>query len=158
VLCSIRTGEGIEELRALLRGRLAVLVGHSGVGKSSLLNALAPEIDARTGEIGKVGRGRNKGRHTTTRSSLHVTRDGLRLIDTPGIRELGLLDLDAEGLRWYFPDLQALAAGCRFTNCRHDQEPGCAVREAAENDDSLGARYHTYRRLLADLENEKSAR
>jgi ribosome biogenesis GTPase len=142
-------GGGLERLRQLLAGRTAVFVGHSGVGKSSLLNALDPEAGARTGEVSSFY---NKGRHTTTRASLYRLPGDLTIIDTPGIREFGLLDLDAEGLRFYFPDLQELAPGCRFSNCSHSHEPGCAVREAAEDDDRLAARYMTYLRLLESLE------
>ena len=149
VLCSAKCQRGLERLRQLLAGKKAVFVGHSGVGKSSLLNALDPEAQARTGEVSMAY---NKGRHTTTRASLYELPGGLSIIDTPGIREFGLLDLDAAGLRFYFPDLQEAAAGCRFSNCSHSHEPACAVRAAAEEDEHLAARYMTYLRLLATLE------
>ena len=149
VLCSARDRSGVERLRQLLAGKTAVFVGHSGVGKSSLLNSLDPDAGARIGEISEYF---NKGRHTTTRASLYQLPGDITVIDTPGIREFGLLDLDAEGLRFYFPDLQELAAGCRFSNCSHSHEPGCAVREAAEEDDRLAVRYMTYLRLLESLE------
>lgn len=154
VLCSAKKpgetqGGGVARLRELLAGKTVAFVGHSGVGKSSLLNSLDPEAQARTGEVSQLY---NKGRHTTTRASLYELPGGMKIIDTPGIREFGLLDLDAEGLRFYFPDLQELAGGCRFNNCSHSHEPGCAVREAAEEDDRLAARYITYLRLLESLE------
>lgn len=155
VLCSALCEKGIERLRELLAGKTVVFVGHSGVGKSSLLNALDPAAQARTGEVSSAY---NKGRHTTTRASLYELAGGMQVIDTPGIREFGLLDLDAQGLRLYFPDLQELAEGCRFNNCTHSHEPACAVRDAAEEDDHLAARYMTYLRLLASLEPSSRSR
>lgn len=149
VLCSAKCQKGLDSLREMLAGKTVVFVGHSGVGKSSLLNALAPVAAARTGEVSQAW---NKGRHTTTRASLYELPDGLAIIDTPGIREFGLLDLDAEGLRFYFPDLQEKAEGCHFNDCSHSHEPACAVRDAAEDDDVLAARYMTYLRLLESLE------
>lgn len=149
VLCSAKSRGGLDRLRQLLAGKTVAFVGHSGVGKSSLLNSLDPEAQARTGEVSQFF---NKGRHTTTRASLYELPGGLKIIDTPGIREFGLLDLDAEGLRFYFPDLQELAGGCRFSNCSHSHEPDCAVREAAEEDDRVAVRYMTYLRLLESLE------
>lgn len=149
VLVSAKCKSGLEHLRRLLEGKTAAFVGHSGVGKSSLLNALDPTAGAATGE---VSRAYNKGRHTTTRASLYELPGGLTIIDTPGIREFGLLDLDAAGLRFYFPDLQELAGECRFADCSHSHEPDCAVRAAAEEDDHLAARYITYLRLLESLE------
>lgn len=155
VLCSARDRSGVERLRQLLAGKTAVFVGHSGVGKSSLLNSLDPDAGARIGDISEYF---NKGRHTTTRASLYQLPGDITVIDTPGIREFGLLDLDAEGLRFYFPDLQELAAGCRFSNCSHSHEPGCAVREAAEEDDRLAVRYMTYLRLLESLDSTARSR
>lgn len=154
---SAETGEGIDTLRRLLAGKIAAFVGHSGVGKSSLVNALDPSIDAETGTVSDAV---DKGRHTTTRSSLYVLgADGsgddfepIRVVDTPGIREFGLVDLSPEELREYFPDLVELAAGCRFSDCTHDHEPSCAVRAAVEAGELAEARYQTYRRILRSLE------
>jgi ribosome biogenesis GTPase len=140
IRCSTRTGEGIGELRDLLAGSLAVLAGHSGVGKSSLLNALANEDHARTGEVcDDTG----KGRHTTSSSRLYQLRNGARLIDTPGIREFGLGRITLSELHAAFPEF--VAQGCRFHDCSHKEEPDCAVREAG------GARYASYLRLAAEL-------
>jgi ribosome biogenesis GTPase len=138
VRCSTATGEGIDELRDLLAGSLAVLAGHSGVGKSSLLNALASEEKARTGGISEET---GKGRHTTTASRLYHLKNGARIIDTPGIKELGLGEITAEELRAAFPELAGM--GCRFANCMHRDEPDCPVREAG------GVRYEAYLRLMA---------
>lgn len=152
--CSAKEGEGIAELRRRLTGRTAVFVGHSGVGKSSLVNALAPELDLETGEL----RDRwGTGRHTTTGSSLHhLASDGddIRVIDTPGIRELGLFELSPEELRDHFPEFAPHAPQCRFNDCRHRDEPECAVRAAVQRGELPRSRYETYLRILGSLEEE----
>ena len=148
---SAKTGEGLEQLREALAGRIAVIVGHSGVGKSSIVSALDPSIDAATGE---VSRALGVGRHTTTSSNLYHLAGGIRLIDTPGIREFGLWDLDARSLAGYFPDFDDYAGACRFRDCTHSHEPQCAVREAVEDDELPAARYRTYRRILASLDED----
>ncbi len=152
-LCSALTGAGIDELRAVLAGRVAVFVGHSGVGKSSILNAVSPHADAETGE---VSRRHARGRHTTTRSRLYRLDGDIRLIDTPGIRELGLWRLGPEDLRLYFPELAEVAVGCKFNDCSHVHEPACAVRDAVDEGSLPEARYATYRRILESLEAEES--
>ncbi|MEM6793164.1 MAG: ribosome small subunit-dependent GTPase A [Acidobacteriota bacterium] len=149
LLCSTVTGEGLEELRARLAGRTSVVVGHSGVGKSSLINALDASIDA---AVGAVSKALGVGRHTTTGSNLYSLAGGeIRLIDTPGIREFGLWDLDAPSLPAYFPDFEEHAPACRFRNCTHSHEPRCAVRAAVEAGEIPEARHATYLRILASL-------
>ncbi len=147
--CSAKTGEGLPELRSLLGGRTAVLAGHSGVGKSSLLNALSPGLAA---ETGRLNTRQGTGRHTTTRSNLYRLAGGIKIIDTPGIRELGLWRLSREEARAYFPDLARHAAECRFNNCSHRHEPDCAVLAAVEAGVITPARYATYRRILDSLD------
>ncbi len=144
------TGEGLDALKALLAGKTAVFVGHSGVGKSSILNALDPDTGAATAGVG----GRGKGRHTTTRSSLYRLAGDIRVIDTPGIREFGLWQLTHEELRAYFPDIERHAAGCRFNNCSHSHEPDCAVHEAVESGEVTKTRFDTYLRILASLQSD----
>ncbi len=141
------TGEGLGALGALLAGKTAVFVGHSGVGKSSLLNALSPGLGAATARTSG-----GKGRHTTTRSCFYRIEGDCRVIDTPGIRELGLWQLTTCELRAYFPDFNQHAAGCRFNNCSHSHEPDCEVREAVNSGAVAQARFDTYLRILASLE------
>lgn len=145
---SVRTGDGLEALRAAIRGRCCVFVGHSGVGKSSLLNALAPDLELRTGEVNAF---HGKGRHTTTCSELHDLGDGTRIIDTPGVRSLGLTDRDRAELGWYFPEFLPFSGDCAYRDCTHDHEPDCAVRRAAEAGSLSRRRFDSYLRLLRSL-------
>ena len=143
--CSVQTGDGVADVRDALGGKFCVLVGHSGVGKSSLLNALAPGVNAVTGKINEA---HLKGRHTTTSSRLYRLANGARIIDTPGIREFGLWDLQPGELRAYFHEFDEFARGCTYSDCSHTHEPGCAVRGAVEAGLIAEARYSTYRNLL----------
>jgi ribosome biogenesis GTPase len=141
------TGEGIEALRAhLLPGRTAVLLGSSGVGKSTLVNAFAGKELMLTREI----RADDTGRHTTTHRELVLLPDGLLILDTPGMRELGLWDASA-GVSTAFADLEALFTQCRFDDCRHRAEPGCAVRAALEDGTLEAARWEAYGKLQKEL-------
>lgn len=146
--CSTKTGEGLEQLRGEVDGRMAALVGHSGVGKSSILNALDLSLELATNTL---NRKRGTGRHTTTASTLYDFGGGTYLIDTPGIREFGLWDLDRESLRDYFPEFEEPAQSCRFTNCTHVHEPDCQVKALVESGELSEARYETYERLWNDL-------
>lgn len=144
---SAESGFGLYRLRELLFGKYSVFVGHSGVGKSSLINRLIGQERLRVGEVrSKDGRGR----HTTVASTLHKLADATYLIDTPGVRSLGLWGIDKGALQFYFPEIAAAAARCRFKNCSHTIEPGCAVKEAAEHGELSKARYDSYLRLMAE--------
>lgn len=145
VRCSADTGFGIEQLRAALRGRTAVFLGHSGVGKSSLLNALDPDGQRRVGDV-RVFDG--KGRHTTTSASLRTVGDA-SVIDTPGVRAFGLDAVQPDELRAAFAEFVPFAAGCRFGDCTHTHEPQCGVRDAVAAGRIAAARYASYRRILA---------
>jgi ribosome biogenesis GTPase len=147
---STKTGEGLNTLRELVQGKTAALVGHSGVGKSSILNAIDKELQLATNELHRRG----TGRHTTTASTLYDFGDGTYLIDTPGIREFGLWDLDRESLRDYFPEFSEPAESCKFNDCTHTHEPGCEVKERVESGTLNRARYDTYLRLYEDLGTE----
>ena len=146
--CSTRTGEGIDALRAALQGKTCAFVGHSGVGKSSLLNALDERLELATGDLQQK---RGTGRHTTTSSTLHDLGGGTFIIDTPGIREFGLWALSAETLREYFPEFEEPSELCRFNDCTHLHEPGCEVKERVAAGAMSRARYDTYARLAEDL-------
>ncbi len=142
---SARTGAGVEEVRALLGGRTTLLAGNSGVGKSTLVQTVDPSLDIRTGEISDS---HHKGRHTTTFSTMYPLADGGRIIDTPGIKGFGLIDIDGAELWHYFPEMMRLAPGCRFYNCTHVHEPGCAVRDAVERGGLAWPRYESYLKIL----------
>ena len=148
VLTSASSGQGISELRGVLSARTCAFVGHSGVGKSSLLNALLGHDMA---AIGRVREGDGKGRHTTTSAVLHDLPDGTRIIDTPGVRAFGLWGLDRRSLRHYFPEFDDRP--CRYNDCAHDPETeeDCAVKRAVADGTISSARYRTYLRLLHDL-------
>ena len=126
---------------------MAALVGHSGVGKSSILNALDLSLQLATNEL---HRKRGTGRHTTTASTLYDFGGGTYLIDTPGIREFGLWNLSRETLRDYFPEFDEYAESCRFTDCTHVHEPDCEVKRAVEDGELSEGRYETYVRLFEE--------
>ena len=150
VLTSAVTGEGLQELRQTLKGRISAFVGKSGVGKSALLNALEPGLALR---IGAVGEGRaGKGRHTTTSAEMVRTTFGADIVDTPGMREFGLHDLHGDDLAMFFPEMRALVGQCRFgLDCRHAEEPGCAIRKAVMAGKISPLRYQSYLRLKEEV-------
>jgi ribosome biogenesis GTPase len=138
----------LSALEALLRDRTSVLVGGSGMGKSTLLNRMVPGADAATGEISQS---LDAGRHTTTHARMYRLPAGGHLIDSPGMQEFGLQHLDAATLMAAFPEIHERMGQCRFYNCRHLKEPGCAVREAAETGAMLPVRYKVYQSLLGQI-------
>lgn len=142
---SAKTGAGIESLRGQMADRITVVTGPSGVGKSSLINAIEPGLNLRVGEVMLIG----KGRHTTRAAELHPLANGGFIADTPGLRELGLWDVRPEELSDYFPEIRRHAAHCRFSFCSHLHEPDCAVRLAVATGDIIPARWESYQRLFA---------
>lgn len=153
--CALR-GTGVEALRDRLAGRITVLAGPSGVGKSSLLNALAPELDLRVGDVGDRS---GRGRHTTTQARLIPLEDETFIADTPGIQHFVPAELEAATLGWAFRELRPHLEACRFTDCKHREEPGCAVRAAVETGEVLRRRYESYLALLGEAEDaERQAR
>jgi ribosome biogenesis GTPase len=147
IYASAESGEGIDELRELLTGAVTVLTGPSGVGKSSLLNALHPALNVQTGDLREF---LHKGRHTTRNAQLYALPFGENtfVADTPGIRELGLYEIEAQSLGFYFREFVPYIHDCRYPNCTHDHEPECAVRAAVEAGKITAARYDSYLRLL----------
>jgi ribosome biogenesis GTPase len=140
----------VEPLKALLKDKVTLVSGHSGVGKSTLINALIPDVYLKTGSISDWS---DKGKHTTTFAEMFDLPFGGKLIDTPGIRELGVVDIEAKELSHFFPEMRALLNQCRFNNCRHINEPGCAVMEAVELGYIESSRYDSY---LSIYRNEDS--
>jgi ribosome biogenesis GTPase len=144
-----QTGQGVEEFRTRLTGKVSALAGPSGVGKSSLLNAIQPGLGLAVREISEAFQ---KGRHTTTVRQLFPLEGGGYVADTPGMRSLALWDTEPEELDGYFPELAALVAACQFNNCQHKTEPGCAVRAAVQAGRVHPQRYDSYLRLRAGEE------
>jgi len=134
-------GTNIHIIEDLLKDKTTLFSGHSGVGKSSLINALMPDLDIKTGEVSEAS---DKGQHTTTFAEMHELPFGGYLIDTPGIRELGIFDIRPEELGHYFVEMRALLNQCKFHNCRHVNEPGCAVIKAVEEGEIELSRYESY--------------
>ena len=146
---SAATGEGVGRIRELLSGRTTLLSGNSGVGKSTLISLIDPGLDIRTGEISQS---HHKGRHTTTFSTMYPLAGGGAVIDTPGIKGFGLIDIDDAELSHYFPEMMRRAPGCRFYNCTHTHEPACAVVEAVACGEIAAARYESYLKMLDEDE------
>lgn len=146
---SAKEGRGVEEVRKLLAGRTTLVSGNSGVGKSTLIQTIDPSLDIRTGEISDS---HHKGCHTTTFSTMYPLAEGGAVIDTPGIKGFGLLDIDDAELWHYFPEMMRVAPGCRFYNCTHTHEPGCAVVEAVKAGEIAWSRYESYLKILDDDE------
>ena len=145
-------GDGIDGLRALLSDRVTVLSGNSGVGKSTLINALVPGVNLRTAEISDA---HDAGMHTTTFSEMIELPAGGYLIDTPGIKGFGTFDMEPEEISSYFKEIFQTSQHCRFSNCTHTHEPGCAVIEAVENHYIAGSRYQSYLSMLEDKDDQK---
>lgn len=141
-------GSNMNELRDKLRHKTTLFSGHSGVGKSTLLNALDPGITQKTAAISTYS---NKGKHTTTFAEMFLTENDCRLIDTPGIKDFGVVNLGQHELAHYFPEMKLRMAGCRFNDCLHTEEPDCAIQKAVESGEIEPSRYYSY---LSVLNNE----
>lgn len=149
---SAATGEGVEQLIPLIKDKISLLSGNSGVGKSTLINQLVPEADQRTAEISDA---HNTGMHTTTFSEMIALSAGGYLIDTPGIKGFGTFDIEKEELTSYFKEIFQFSENCRFSNCTHTHEPGCAVIRAVEDHHIAASRYQSYLSMLEDKDENK---
>lgn len=150
---SAQTGEGVEAVKNALNDQITLFSGHSGVGKSTLINTILPGIDLKTGAISSY---HNKGMHTTTFSEMFPVDDnGGYLIDTPGIKGFGTFDMEEEEIGHYFPEIFKTSANCKYNNCTHRHEPGCAVRKAVEEHFISESRYASYLNMLEDKEEGK---
>ena len=148
VVCtSARTGEGVDELRSLTCGNVCLFSGESGVGKSSLIKALDPSLDPKIGRISDV---HLQGKHTTSLYEMYRLRTGGWVIDTPGLRGFGLVNLEKEEISRYFPEMLRISENCRFTPCTHTHEPGCAVKEAVEDGRISPERYSSYLGMIEE--------
>ena len=145
---SAETGTGIEQLKETLTGKKTLIFGHSGVGKSSLINIIAPDLNLRTADISAYT---DKGTHTTTFAEMHVLFGDTFIIDTPGIKELGLAEVEKGELAHFFPEMRALMQECRFNNCLHVREPGCAVLKALQEEKICESRYANYLNMLEEI-------
>ena len=148
---SLTEGTGLEPLKKAMENRISLLAGNSGVGKSTFLNKINPSLDLKTAPISEYHR---QGKHITTFPEMHPLPSGGFLIDTPGIRGFGMIDMDRNEIYHFFPEIFRIAAGCRFNNCLHLEEPGCEVREAVMKGTVCFTRYRSYLNILED-ENRK---
>lgn len=148
IVTSAETGTGVETVRQMLKDKITLLAGHSGVGKSSLINRIDPALDLKTAAIAGYNQ---KGRHTTTFVEMFELPGGGFIIDTPGIKEFGILDFEAQEVAQYFPEMAMLLPQCRFNNCLHINEPGCAVKEGVESGTVSGGRYQNYRSIVNEI-------
>ncbi len=149
LLTSTVTGEGINALREIMRDKVSLFSGYSGVGKSSLTNALNPELNLKTTTISRKS---EKGMHTTTFAEMHAIAESSFIIDTPGIKELGIVNVEPEELSGYFIEMRPLTGNCKFNNCMHRDEPSCAILEAVEQGEISISRYNNYLAILESLE------
>ncbi len=148
---SAENKENIDFLKDEIKGKQVMISGHSGVGKSTLVNALDASMNIKTNEISDA---HNQGKHTTTFAEMHKLQSGGYIIDTPGIRAFGIVDLDKAVISHYFPEMRKLMGECKFNNCQHINEPKCAVKDAVENFEIDESRYQTYVQLMEEDEDE----
>ena len=151
VFSSTVTGEGVDEVKSMLNAKLSLFSGNSGVGKSSLLNMLEPSLALKVGDVSKQ---HQTGMHTTTYSEVFDIAEG-KVIDSPGIKGFGIIDMEAAEISKFFPDIAKYALECRFDDCKHINEPNCAVLKALEEQKIAASRYNSYKSILLDLDEKK---
>jgi ribosome biogenesis GTPase / thiamine phosphate phosphatase len=148
---SAQTGQGLNEVREMLGNKISLISGNSGVGKSTLINKVEPNLDLKTANISHY---HLKGKHTTTFSEMFALTSGGYIIDTPGIKGFGLVDMDKREIFHFFPEIFKVSATCQYKNCTHEHEPGCAVKDAVENNLINASRYYSYLSIMNDSENK----
>ncbi|MDF2193667.1 ribosome small subunit-dependent GTPase A [Paraflavitalea sp. CAU 1676] len=151
ILMSVPNGQGVEEVRALLKDKTTLMSGHSGVGKSTFINSIFPELKLKTQDVSGWS---GKGMHTTTFAEMYDLPFGGRIIDTPGMREFGLVDISKQELSHYFPEMAKLINDCQFNNCLHVNEPGCAIKEAVQEGIIHEERYFSYFKILDSIDDK----
>ena len=151
LLTSMETGEGIDDVKNILKDKTTLIGGHSGVGKSTFINIIVPELMLRTKDVSGWS---GKGMHTTTFAEMFDLPFGGRIIDTPGLREFGLTDISKQELSHYFPEMRERLKDCQFNNCIHINEPGCAVKKAVEEGEIAVERYISYRNILESIDDK----
>ncbi len=147
---SAKTGKNVDKVKKLMEGKVSMFAGHSGVGKSTLVNAIEPDLDLKTEEISEQ---HMQGQHTTTFAEMFDLGFDAKIIDTPGIKGFGVVDMEKEEIGNYFPEFFALKQDCKFNNCLHLKEPHCAVKEALEKDEVFASRYRSYVQILEGEDN-----
>ena len=148
---SMEHNTGVHDLVSMLKNKVTLITGHSGVGKSTFINYLFPDFNLRTQDVSNWS---GKGMHTTTFAEMFDLPDGGKIIDTPGIRELGLVDIEKQELSQYFPEMRALLNDCQFNNCMHINEPNCAIKNAVANNSIHPERYYSYLNILDSIQNK----
>jgi ribosome biogenesis GTPase len=154
-LISMETGQGVEDVREVLKDKVTLISGHSGVGKSSFINAVLPDLNLRTEEVSDWS---GKGMHTTTFAEMFDLPFGGSLIDTPGVKEFGLVDISRQELSHYFPEMRARIQQCHFNNCLHINEPGCAIKKAVNEKSIHMLRYISYCTILESIEEGQNSK
>jgi len=149
---SVQQRIGVDEVKDILKNKITLISGHSGVGKSSFINIVFPEMLLKTQDVSEWS---GKGLHTTTFAEMHDLPDGGKIIDTPGLREFALMDIETNELSHYFPEMRILINDCRFNNCLHIEEPGCAVKQAVEEGKISAGRYISYLNILGSIDTKK---
>lgn len=149
---SAESGLGMDAFKGLLKDKVTLMAGHSGVGKSTLLNTINPDLDLATNEISTFA---NKGVHTTTFAEMFEIEENSFIIDSPGIKELGLIDIESKEISHYFPEMRALLGNCKYNNCQHINEPKCAIKDAVETGEISESRFHSYLSMMEGGDNRK---